>query len=114
MAQVVLVHGGWHGAWCWDAVIGELRTRDVTVAAPELPLTSFADDIRVVRAALETAGDDIVVCGHSYGGCVISAAAADVPTVRRLVYLCAFMVDAGEDPVALLFGDGTSRLLAAM
>ncbi len=77
-------------------------------------MTSFADDIRVVRAALETAGDDIVVYGHSYGGCVISAAAADVPTVRRLVYLCAFMVDAGEDPVALLFGDGTSRLLAAM
>jgi hypothetical protein len=34
VAQVVLVHGGWHGAWCWDAVIAELRTRDVTVAAP--------------------------------------------------------------------------------
>ncbi len=77
-------------------------------------MTSFADDISVVRAAIETAGDEVVVCGHSYGGCVISAAAAGVPTVRRLVYLCAFMVDAGEDPVDLLFADGTSRLLAAM
>jgi pimeloyl-ACP methyl ester carboxylesterase len=114
MTQVVLVNGGWHGAWCWDGVTAELQARGVTVAAPELPLTSFADDIRVVRAALEAAGDDVVVCGHSYGGCVISAAATDVPTVRRLVYLCAFMVDAGEDPVALLFGDGTSRLLTAM
>ena len=60
-------------------------------------MTSFSDDIATARSAIAAAGDGAVVCGHSYGGCVISAA-ADQPGVRRLVYLCALQVDAGEDP----------------
>jgi len=81
MGGVVLVHGAFHGAWCWDAVVAELRERGVEVTAPELPLTGFADDVAVARAAIEAA-DDAVVCGHSYGSSVISAAAAGLPSVR--------------------------------
>jgi pimeloyl-ACP methyl ester carboxylesterase len=44
-----------------------------------------------------------VVCGHSYGGCVISSA-AKVPSVVRLVYLCALMLDEGEEPLAMSDG----------
>jgi pimeloyl-ACP methyl ester carboxylesterase len=65
----------------------------------ELPFTGLDDDVAVVRTAIEAAGPDVVVCGHSYGGSVISAAARRLP-VRHLVYLCAFMVDEDEDAMA--------------
>ena len=93
---VVLVHGAWHGAWAWDRVVDVLAGRDVPAVAVELPFTGFADDVAATRAAIERAGPDAVVCGHSYGGFVISAAARDLD-VARLVYLCAFMVDEDED-----------------
>ena len=54
------------------------------------------------HAAIERAGPGVVVCGHSYGGFVISAAARGLP-VGHLVYLCAFMVDEGEEPFPLWF-----------
>lgn len=85
-------------AWCWARVVAELADRGLDPDAVELPLTSFSDDIATVRSAIAAAGDDAVVCGHSYGGCVISAAAADQPSVRHLVYLSALQVDSGEDP----------------
>jgi pimeloyl-ACP methyl ester carboxylesterase len=91
VSGVVLIHGALHGPWCWDAVAADLRGRGIGVTAPELPLTSYADDVAAARAAIASAGDDVVVCAHSYGGCVASAAAAGMPSVRHLVYLCAFM-----------------------
>jgi pimeloyl-ACP methyl ester carboxylesterase len=95
-------------------VRAQLGARGVEAAAPDLPLTSFADDVATARAAIESAGVGVVVCGHSYGGCVITAAVSGLDSVRRLVYLCAFMVDAGEDPFAMVLADGTSPMLAAM
>jgi len=101
MAGVVLVHGAWHGAWCWDAVVEELERRGVTVDAVELPLSGFTDDVRAAREATEAMGPDTVLVGHSYGGLVISEAALGLP-VRRLVYVAAFMSEAGEDVTAVL------------
>ena len=103
MGKIVLVHGAFHGAWCWDGVVAALAERGLDSHAVELPLTSFSDDISTARSAIAAAGDGAVVCGHSYGGCVISAA-ADQPGVRRLVYLCALQVDAGEDPNKIMAG----------
>jgi pimeloyl-ACP methyl ester carboxylesterase len=97
VGKVVLIHGAFHGAWCWQGVVEALTELGVDAEAVELPLTSFVADVETARAAIEAAGDGVVVCGHSYGGCVISAA-ADQSAVRRLVYLCAFQLDAGEDP----------------
>ncbi len=96
MAKVVLVHGAWHGAWCWEGVVDALEAKGVDVDAVELPVTSHADDIAEARRAIEAAGPGAVVCGHSYGGLVISNAASGLP-VGRLVYLAAFMTDTGED-----------------
>ncbi len=95
---VVLVHGAWHGPWAWDGVVAELERLGVPVDAVELPFTGFPDDVAAARAVIERAGPGVVVCGHSYGGYVISAAARDLP-VGHLVYLCAFMIDEGEDPL---------------
>ena len=100
--DVVLVHGAWHGAWAWDAVVTELERAGVSVEAVELPFTGFLDDATTARAAIERAGRGTVVCAHSYGGFVVSAAARGLP-VGHLVYLCAFMADMGEDVMPLWF-----------
>jgi pimeloyl-ACP methyl ester carboxylesterase len=110
MAGVVLVHGAWHGAWCWDPVVEELRRGGVAVTAVELPLTGLDDDVRVGRAAVEAMGPDTVLVGHSYGGLVISGAAAGLPSVRRLIYVAAFLCQAGDDAAALLAESGSPLL----
>jgi pimeloyl-ACP methyl ester carboxylesterase len=102
MAGVVLVHGAWHGAWCWDAVVEELQRRGVTVDAVELPLTGFADDVSAAQVAAVAMGPDTILVGHSYAGLVISEAALGVPSVRRLIYLAALMCQAGEDSSDIL------------
>jgi pimeloyl-ACP methyl ester carboxylesterase len=112
MASVVLVHGAWHGAWCWDGVVEQLDRLDVGHTAIELPFTGFAADAAAARAALVDAPAGSVVIGHSYGGSVISEAAAGVPGVNRLVYLAALMTDTGVDMLDVLGGNGATLLEA--
>ena len=103
-AAVVLVHGAWHRPACWDKVVAGLAARDVAAVAVELPLEGIAADVAAARAAIEAAGNGAVVVGHSYGGAVVSAAASGLTNVAHLVYLCAFMLDAGEDVAAITAG----------
>jgi pimeloyl-ACP methyl ester carboxylesterase len=110
MPGAVLVHGAWHGAWCWDGVVDELGRQGIPATAVELPLTGLYDDAAAVRHAIEAAGPGCVVVGHSYGGTVIGAAAAGLP-VARLVFLAAFMVEAPEEQMTHLAG---SPLLDAL
>jgi pimeloyl-ACP methyl ester carboxylesterase len=103
-ATVVLVHGAWHGAWCWDRVVEGLAARGVNAVALDLPghgastepLGDLHGDAAAVRRALDALDGPVVLCGHSYGGAVISEAASGHPSVRHLVYLAALMLDAGE------------------
>lgn len=96
----LLVHGAWHGAWCWDEVAARLRADGAPVVAVDLPSVASGgdmyDDARLVRDAITAAGGETVVVGHSYGGVVITEAAAGAQGVRHLVYLTAFMLDEGE------------------
>ena len=103
-ATVVLVHGAFHGAWCWDRVVPLLEAQGVPVVAFDLPghgadprppgdLHEHGD---ALRAVLEGIDGPIVVVGHSYGGAVISDGAAGVDGVVHLVYLAAIVADAGE------------------
>jgi pimeloyl-ACP methyl ester carboxylesterase len=103
MTGIVLVHGAWHGEWCWDGVVADLTDRGLTAHAVTLPLTGADDDVAAARAAIEAAGPECIVVGHSYGGMVISRAAAGLP-VRHLVYLAAFMPEPGEQMLTLLDG----------
>jgi pimeloyl-ACP methyl ester carboxylesterase len=109
--EAVLVHGAWHGAWCWDGVVAELRDLGVRATAVELPLAGFAADVEAARSAIELAPEGSVVVGHSYGGAVISESAAGVAGITRLVYLAAFMTDADDDMSALMNG---SRLTESL
>lgn len=102
MPAVVLIHGSWHGAWCWDGVAEVLRGRGVSVIAVELPFTGFDDDVAVTRAAIVKAGAGAVVCAHSYGGAVATEAASGIAGLARLVYATAFMIDQGEEVFELL------------
>jgi pimeloyl-ACP methyl ester carboxylesterase len=88
-----LVHGAWHGAWCWERLAPELENRGHRVVAMDLPCDDvtamFATYAGIVVDAL-TAADvtDVVVVGHSLGGLTIPLVAARRP-VSKLVYLCA-------------------------
>ncbi len=94
-ATAVLVHGAWHGNWCWDKVAKLLGDAGVRSVAVELPLTSLAADVAATTDAIDEAGGPVVLVGHSYGGIVITEA-GNHPAVEQLVYVCAFPVDAGR------------------
>ena len=101
---VVLVHGAWHGAWCWHKVVSLLEAQDIPVIAIDLPghgadtrsLTDLAGDAAALRATLDSVDGDAVVCGHSYGGAVVTEGAAGHPAARHLVYITAFALAVGE------------------
>jgi pimeloyl-ACP methyl ester carboxylesterase len=101
--SAVLVHGAWHGAWCFDPVLDALAARGVEAVAVDLPghgddvgpLGDLHTDAARVREVLDGLDDDCVLLGHSYGGAVITEAGSH-PKVRHLVYLCAYLLDEGE------------------
>jgi pimeloyl-ACP methyl ester carboxylesterase len=95
VAGAVLVHGLWHGAWCWDGVRTALAARGVDSLAVELPLTDLAADTAATVQALDRFGRPAVLVGHSYGGAVVTGAGTH-PLVRELVYVAAFQLDDGE------------------
>ena len=121
MSTFVLVHGSWHGAWCWYKVIARLQAAGHRVIAPDLQslgadktplaevtLKSWTD---TVVAALDSAVEPVILVGHSRGGILISEAAQARPEcVRTLVYLCAFLLQDGEALFAMSGSDSDSAL----
>lgn len=109
MTTFLLVHGSWHGPWCWDLLQPELTARGARSATVDLPscgtdpasLGTLADDARVVGDAAASLDDDVVVVAHSYGG-VPTTEATYARNVRRLIYLAAFMPDTGRNYVSYL------------
>lgn len=95
VVRVVLVHGLWHGAWCWDAVLDALGDQGLAATAVDLPMRSLAGDASVVRDVLDGIGDEVLLVGHSYGGAVISAAGGHRAVVR-LTYLAGFLLEQDE------------------
>ena len=102
-ATVVLVHGAWHGAWCFDRVLPLLEAAGVPAVAVDLPghgadpgpVTDLHGDADRVGAVLDGIDGEVVLLGHSYGGAVITEAGVH-PAVRHVVYLCALALDEGE------------------
>ena len=103
----MLVHGAWHGGWCWEKVVPLLEQAGHEVMAPDLPghgedgtpisklsMQDYAE--RVVRA-VDEAAEPVVLVGHSMGGIVISLVAEARPDkVRKLVYLTGFLLQDGR------------------
>jgi pimeloyl-ACP methyl ester carboxylesterase len=122
LSTIVLVHGGWHGAWCWDGVAPLLEQtghevvrfdlpghgEDQTPAA-EVTLESYTS--RVVEA-LDTLPEPVVLVGHSLSGTVISQAAEQrTGKIEKLVYLCALLLPSGKSAIEASQEDSDSVIL---
>jgi pimeloyl-ACP methyl ester carboxylesterase len=93
--NVVLVHGAFADGSGWQAIAKILEQDGYTVSVAQPPETSYADDQKYTRAAIDAMGGPVVLVGHSYGGSIITEAGND-PNVSALVYIAAFALDEGE------------------
>jgi pimeloyl-ACP methyl ester carboxylesterase len=121
----VLIHGGWHGAWCWHRLTPLLQAAGHRVVAPDLP--SMGDDptdpatvtltgwTKYVIDLVTLQTDAVVLVGHSRAGAIISQVAEAIPgRIRRLVYLSAYLLPNGRSVAAEARADGGSLIPANM
>ncbi|MBK8630495.1 MAG: alpha/beta hydrolase [Sphingomonadales bacterium] len=107
MATFILIHGSWHGGWCFDDVKALLEADGHTVLAPDLPGMG-GSDAEMAQITLQGWADfaanlcrtapqkPVILAGHSRGGLVVSQAAETAPdAVDALVYICAMMLPDG-------------------
>jgi pimeloyl-ACP methyl ester carboxylesterase len=105
----ILVHGAWHGSWCWKRVRTALQSAGHNVFTPTLTglgershLNSAAVDLSthiadIVNLIKWEELSEVVLCGHSYAGSVIAGVADQIPDrIRALVFLDAFVLENGE------------------
>ncbi len=93
---IVLVHGAFAESASWNSVIQRLHADGYPVVAAPNPLRSLSGDAAVVSSIVATIDGPVVLVGHSYGGAVISNAAAGHEHVKALVFVAAFAPEAGE------------------
>lgn len=107
MATFVLVHGSFHGAWCWSKLVSALEALGHRAVALDLPAqgdddTPVADvtlEMNVARVVevIEKQADPVVLVGHSFGGATITQTAEEIPDrIALLVYVTAFIPRSGE------------------
>lgn len=102
--EVVLVHGAWHGSWCWEPLRERLEARGIKTHAPDLKsggeqphaLADFHADAAEVRRLTDSIQAPVVLAGHSYGGMVVTQASAGSANVRHLVMIATVMFDVDE------------------
>jgi pimeloyl-ACP methyl ester carboxylesterase len=121
MSTYVLIHGGYHGSWCWEKVIPLLERKGHVVLAPDLPghghdqtpakaisLQTYVDCVGKILAAQPK---PVILVGHSLGGLVITQTAEEHPhQIRLLVYLTALLPRTGESLIQLVQKDTGSAL----
>jgi pimeloyl-ACP methyl ester carboxylesterase len=97
MATYVLIHGAWHGAWCWEYLKAELEKEGHKVITPNLPIDTSATLVDYADLVIKEIGeaDDPIVIGHSMAGLLLPVI-AEKTFVRRLVYLCGVLRRAGQ------------------
>ena len=124
MATYVLVHGAWHGGWCWNRVAPLLRDKGhdvytptltglgerVHLATPEVDLSTHVTDVVNVIEFEDLR--NVVLMGHSYGGQVITGVAGAIPErIGQLVYLDASLPNDGESLSQLARASATAGSL---
>jgi pimeloyl-ACP methyl ester carboxylesterase len=121
MSTYVLIHGAWHGGWCWEHVRRRLEAEGHRAIAPDLPghgddktptasvtLDAYAER---VCETIDAQPEPVILVGHSMGGVVITAAAERCPAkIRALVYLCAFIPGNGDTLLGIAGLDDSSVL----
>jgi pimeloyl-ACP methyl ester carboxylesterase len=121
MPTYLLIHGAWHGGWCWRKVVPLLEAKGHRVLAPDLPghgddgtatsavtLASYTDRICEIAS---TQTEPVILAGHSMGGIAITQAAENCPEhIGALVYLCAFLPRDGDSLMTLASQDQESMV----
>ena len=115
MSTFVLIHGAWHGGWCWGRVRSTLERQGHQVFAPTLtglsdrahllsPAVGLSTHIEDIVRLIEAEDlRDVVLVGHSYAGLIVSGVACALPQrIGRRVYLDAFLPEDGEAGIDLL------------
>ena len=125
MATYILVHGAWHGAWCWHRTVAGLRRASHRVIAPDLkslgvdrtPPGEVTLDLWAaqIAALARSEKEPVVLVGHSRGGIILSEVAERIPDrVRTLVYLTAFLLEDGRSLTDSAAEDPDTLVLPAM
>jgi len=116
MTTYVLVHGSWHGGWCWQKLLPFLRQDNLTLYTPTLtglgershvatPTTGLSVHIQDIVNLLEFEDlHEVMLVGHSYGGMVITGVAEHSERVGKLVYLDALVPEDGQSIFSLIKG----------
>ena len=118
MSTYVLIHGSWHGAWCWYKIIPRLQAAGHTVLVPDMPShgrdrtspggVTMQDYVRTITDILDAAAEPVVLVVHSRNGIVVAQAAEARPEkIRTLVYLASYLPPIGNTaPLAQSRGEG--------
>ncbi len=121
MSTYLLIHGAWHGGWCWHKVVPLLEAKGHRVLAPDLPghgdnktptasvtLKNYTDCICEIAAAQT---EPVILAGHSLGGIAITQAAENCPKhIATLVYVCAFLPRDGDSLMTWASQDAQSMV----
>jgi pimeloyl-ACP methyl ester carboxylesterase len=122
MTHYILIHGSWHGAWCWHKVADRLKANGHTVDVPDLPChgknwgkhkdVTTEDYVRTVTDLIDAADGPVTLVAHSRGGLVGSSVAEARPDkVQRTIYVAAFLVPNGKSVVDYGLQDEQSLIL---
>ena len=123
MSTYVLIHGSWHGAWCWYKIIPLLQQAGHQVIALDLPghgrdwtaprEVSLQRYVESVCNVLDAQAESVILVGHSRGGIVISQTAEQrSDKIRTLVYLAAFLIPNGETLMTTALSDPDSLIIS--
>ncbi len=121
MATYLFIHGGWHGAWCWNQLVPLFEKRNHRLIAIDLPShgrdktpaakVTMKDYVGAVVTQLDALPEPVVLVAHSAGGVIATQVAEERPAkIRSLVYLAAFLPQNGESLMGL-FQQSDSMLL---
>lgn len=119
----VLIHGAWHGGWCWDGVIQELERQGHTAEAPTMPGHNPGDDrsgikfddyVAAIVSVLEKQDRPVVIAGHSSAGFLLQMAAPKAPDkIEQLIFHNAFILPNGKCQFDLVPPEASEGMTAA-
>ena len=119
----VLIHGAWHGGWCWDGVIKELEKQGHTAQAPTMPGHNAGDDrsgikfddyVDTITALLAKQDTPVVLVGHSSAGFLLQMAAPKIPDkIQQLILHNAFILADGKCQFDLVPPEAAEGMTAA-
>jgi pimeloyl-ACP methyl ester carboxylesterase len=119
----VLIHGAWHGGWCWEGVISELQKAGHSAEAPNMPghgegedrsNIRFDDYVNRIADVLRKQAEPVVLVGHSSAGFLLQASAPKAPDkISNLIFVNAFILPDGKSQFDLVPPEVSEGMIAA-